>query len=214
MAVTIIDVSSDDNPANRTKSCSVTVTPVRTGNSLDLTSTESGDCSTVAIEVAIDLGVNLPGDGGWVQYTPSGEKTPAPVGLGEGGATSRFGCDFDTESDDPHISSTGEHVSVHGWWDDNFDDSCPYRATVTVWLKAFYCWNEALNWCAWITVGYNSHDVRAYNRSNDRVNARDYCNPATSYTSYQGIVDVEVIGQWDWSDKHYSPIREFLCNPS
>ena len=217
MAVTIIDVSSDDNPANRTKSCSVTVTPVRTGNSLDLTSTESGDCSTVAIDVAIDYGDSLPSDGAWAQYTPSEEESSAADASDESGATGRTvgGCDFDTRSDDPHMSSTNIHVSVHGWWVDNEwgVGDCPYRAWVTVWLKAYYCESQPWGPCTWRTVGYNRHAVRADNLASNRVNARSFCGPSTTQVGYRGTVDVDLIGQFDWPDRHNSTWRNFFCNP-
>ena len=63
LSVTLIDVSSDDNPADKTKSCSVTVTPVRPDNSIDLTSTVSGDCGTVAFDAALAFGDSLPSGG-------------------------------------------------------------------------------------------------------------------------------------------------------
>lgn len=212
MSMTLIDVSSDDNPADKIKICTVTASPVWVGNTLDLTFTESGDCDTVAIDVSLDFGDSGPGGGAWAPYTGPEEERSAPSGPGEGGAFGQASCVYTAGGDNPHISSAGPHVSVHGWWN-SWSENCPSRSRVKVWLKAFYCWNEALNWCAWITVGYKKHDVRARNLSGNWVNARDYCRPATTYTSYQGIVDVDLIGQRDPPDRRYSRIRDFLCNP-
>ncbi len=217
MSLTLIDVSSDDNPADITKTCSVTVAPIRPDNSFDLTVTESGECSTVAIDVDIDYGDSLSSNGAWAQYTPSEEESSTATDSGEGGVAGQAfgGCDFDTKSDDPHMSSTNIHVSVHGWWIDNEwgQGDCPYRARVTVWLKAYYC--ESIPWgpCTWRTVGYNRHDVRAWNLSSNRVNARSTCGPATAPVGYRGTVDVNLIGQSDWPDRHNSTWQNFYCNP-
>ena len=56
MSMTLIDVSSEDNPADITKTCPVTATPVRNGYALDVSLTELGACGTVAINIIVDYG--------------------------------------------------------------------------------------------------------------------------------------------------------------
>lgn len=215
LSVTLIDVSSDDNPADKTKSCSVTVTPVRPDNSIDLTSTVSGDCGTVAFDAALAFGDSLPSGGSWSQNNDKTEPEPSrPTGPPPGGFTGQIfgGCDFDTKVDHPHMSSTRIHVSVHGWWVANEED-CPSHAWVTVWLKAYYCVNPRLNLCNWYTVGHGRSTVPSYRNSSHRVNARSHCGPATSPVGYRGIVDVDLIGQIDWPDRKHSDFVNFYCNP-
>ncbi len=212
MAMTLIDVSSDDNPADITKTCSVTVAPIRPENSFDLTITESGECSTVAIDVDIDYGDSLSSNGAWAQSTETAADPPTTSGPSEDGVVGQASCVYKTGGDNPHMSSTRVHVSVHGWWN-AWSDDCPFRSTVKVWLRAYYCWNEAKGLCAWITVGYGKEDVRSRRPWGDWVNARRHCGPATKLVSYLGIVDVDLIGQRDPPDKRYSDIEEFFCNP-
>ncbi len=217
MSLTLIDVSSDDNPADITKTCSVTAAPIRPDNSFDVTITESGECNTVAIDVDIDYGDGLSSNGAWAQYAPSEDDSPTATDSGEGGVTGQAigGCDFDTKSDDPHMSSTNIHVSIHGWWVDNERGvgDCPYRAWVTVWLKAYYCESQPWGPCTWRTVGSNRYAVRAKNLSGNQVNARSFCGPSTTLVGYRGTVDVDLIGQFDWPDRHNSTTQNFFCNP-
>ena len=215
ISVTLIDVSSDTAAADKTKSCSVTVAPIRPDNSFDVAITESGECSTVAIDVDIDYGDSLSSNGAWARYTPSKDDSSTAAESDEGGVSGRFGCDFDPKSDDPHMSSSNVHVSVHGWWIDNEGGvgDCPYRAWVTVWLKAYYCESQPWGPCTWRTVGSNRYAVRAKNLSGNEVNARSYCGPSTTLTGYRGTVDVDLIGQFDWPDRHNSTWQNFFCNP-
>ena len=105
MSMTLIDVSSEDNPAEEGKICTVTVTPVWSGGALDLSSIESGDCSTVGTSVTLDFGDILPSDGVWAQsrLRPAAPSTPVVPREGDVGQS---GCDFETVSDHPHESST------------------------------------------------------------------------------------------------------------
>jgi len=212
MSLTLVDVSSEDNPANKTKSCTVTATPVWEDHAFDLSHTESGDCDTVDVSVGMTYGDAL---GTWRPYTPPEDGDPEPTtarSTNGQGIRGQSGCNYTTDGDPPHISSTGVHVSTHGWWtdDDNGNGGCPRLADVTVWLKAHAC-----HWwgCRWHTVSYNKQRVRARNLSRNWVNARDYCGPATSTTGYRGVVDVDLVGQWDWWDKYTTPHRNLWCNP-
>ena len=93
MSLTLINVSSDDNPADITKTCSVTAAPIRPDNSFDLTITESGECSTVAIDVAIDYGDSLSSNGAWAQSTETAADPPTTSGPSEDGVVGQArGC--------------------------------------------------------------------------------------------------------------------------
>ena len=209
MSMTLIDVSDEDHPADKAKSCTVTASPVRDDYGFDIATTESGHCDTVEFSIEMSYG-DLPAT--WTPYVePVGDEEESGVAGSTGsGVHGQASCNFGTHGDHPHISSTGVYVSVHGWWTDDGGD-CPHLADVTVWLKAYAC-----HWwgCRWYTVAKNKERVRARNIYRDWVNARDYCGPSTSPTGYRGVVDVDLVCQWDSWYKYTTPHKNLWCNPT
>jgi len=55
MSLTLVDVSSEDNPADRTKTCTVTAAPRVYGHAVEIVPSESGECDTVDYYVDLDL---------------------------------------------------------------------------------------------------------------------------------------------------------------
>ena len=116
MSLTLRDVSSEDNLADITKSC--TVTPIRPDNAIDLASTESGDCDTVAIAANLDFGDAHPSGGSWTAYQgpdvqPSDGTTS--VESEQPGAYGQSRCVFSSWVDYAHVSRNRRDVSTHGW---------------------------------------------------------------------------------------------------
>ena len=67
MSLTLIDVSSDDAPADNAKVCTVTATPTVTDSSIDVDESRVGDCSTVEAQIEVllpdSIGAGPPSDG-------------------------------------------------------------------------------------------------------------------------------------------------------
>jgi len=202
MSVTLIDASSDDIPADKTKSCSVTATPVRDAYALDVSLTEVGDCGTVGIEVEIDYGDTLPGGGTMEQIPESDTGSSVQTGdvvPGEGGFVGQASCNYTTEGDDPHISSSRNAVSAHGWWTTpGVSWHCPTYADVTVTLRLWVC-NSISGNCWWTTLNTGKKRVLAGGGSGKRANARTACSSSTP-VGYRSIIDVDLVGQSDPSD--------------
>ena len=110
-----------------------------------------------------------------------------------------FGCDYTTEGDDPHKS--GGDVSAHGWWE-NDDSDCPRYADVEVWLKAYVCLydgDEKVR-CEWETLDHDEKRLRQGGGRGKRTSVRHGCADSRQ-VSYMNIVDVDLVGMWDWPDK-------------
>ena len=214
MSLTLIDVSSDDNPADITKTCSVTATPVRNGYALDVTLTEAGDCGTVAIDVIIDYGGSHPAGFTLAQLSeseidPSTDTTA--VGPGQGGVAGQGSCTYTTEGDDPHLSSTNDAVSAHGWWTTpGVSWNCPSKADVTVVLQVWVC-NPFGDDCYYTAIAIGRKRVFPGGGSARRATARAFCYPSR-LISYQSIIDVDLVGQSDPPDvkKKEEDVR---CHP-
>ena len=213
MSVTLIDASSDNNPADKTKNCSVTASPVRDGYALNVSFTESGDCDTVAIDATIDYGGSLPGDVTPSQFSESDTEPTtdtSAVEPGQGGALRRSGCSYTTEGDDPHISSTEDAVSAHGWWTTpGVSWNCPSKADVTVTLRVWVCDPSE---CWWSTIGKGKKRVYPGGGSARRATARASCHDWDALIAYQSIIDVDLVGQSDPSDVKTKG-KQLRCRP-
>ena len=114
MTVTLIDVSNDDNPADRTKSCTVTARPVATGSSIDIEELRVGDCETVETQVDVALpasmGAGPPSNG------VSGQS--ARTAYGEMSGHEQFGIELFKSGVYVHyllVADTGT-VAAHTTW--------------------------------------------------------------------------------------------------
>ena len=112
-------------------------------------------------------------------------------------------CSYETRGDWPHRS--GADVSAHGWWI-YLSGSCPSQADVTVYLQQYWCdaWG-----CRWITRAQGAKRVYAGGGSANRANARKYCD-SSEYTGWRNVVDVDLVGVSDPSDKAYI-IQNVYC---
>lgn len=214
MSMTLIDVSSDDNPADRNKSCTVTASPGRDGYALDVTLSESGDCYTVEIDVVLEYGDTIPGGVAAAQLPESdlGSSTEiSDVGPDQGGVVGQTSCNYTTEGDDPHISSSRNAVSAHGWWETpGVSWNCPTYADVTVTLRLWVC-NSISGRCWWTTLNTGKKRVLAGGGSGKRATARTSCS-ASSPVGYRSIIDVDLVGQSDPNDVKINTVN-VRCRP-
>ena len=216
MSLTLRDVSSEDNPADITKRCSVTVTPIRPDNAIDLASTESGDCDTVAIAANLDFGDGHPSGGSWTAYQGSDVQPSdgtTSVESEQPGAYGQSRCVFSSWVDYAHVSRNRRDVSTHGWWEDDSSSACPEYDDVKVWLQSHWCRVPRDGHCYWQTESYNKQRVRAWDQGGRKVNARTVCKPATAVVRWRSKVDVDLVGHSDPPYQKYSPPRNLLCNP-
>ena len=216
MSMTLIDVSSEDNPADITKTCSVTATPVRNGYALDVSLTELGACGTVAINIIVDYGGSHPA-GVTLAQLPESENDPSTdttaVGPGQGGVLGQTSCNYRTEGDQPHISSSRpQAVSAHGWWIALRPKSnCPSKADVTVTLQMRVC-ERFSNDCWFSTIGKGKKRVYPGGGSSRRATARASCQSWDSKIAYRSIIEVDLVGQRDPSDVQIMQ-NELYCRP-
>ena len=213
VSLTLRYASSEAPPAGTSKTCTVTMTPMWKGPAIDLDIAESGECDRVATEAVIEIASDKRV---WAAYSESAEDTGKPADSAdstEPAVHGASGCRFSSWADWPHVSRNGRDTSVHGWWEDDSSFGCPRYADVTVLLQAHWCHVPARGQCWWQTIAYNKQRVRARDHGGQRVNARDYCRPATALVGYRGVVDVDLVGQSDPPDKVYTIPRNLLCNP-
>ena len=124
-------------------------------------------------------------------------------------------CNYTTEGDYPHISSSGLIASAHGWWENTSPSRCPEYAVVTIWLQARYCYfnpDGDPQWCWYRTVGHDKDRLRAGGGSANRVVARNACS-STQLVGYRSVIDVDLVGYPDGRGKTYK-YRNLNCHPS
>lgn len=185
MTLTLVDVSDEDYPADRAKSCTVTATPEAEGPIIEVDPSDSGDCDTV--DYHVDLA--FAGDGSeWMSRTGTEEEQSNPTDV-SGGLVGASGvpCRYSAITDYPHRS--GGDVSVHGRWYTVSWTDCPARATVKLWLKSFRCLPEGSSNCFWQTVKFKSAKIKPYNLSSNQVTARRTCR-SYQWTAFQPTVQV------------------------
>lgn len=127
-------------------------------------------------------------------------------------------CQHKGKSDRPHIShsrSGVREVSVHGWWI-ALNEDCPARADVWVALEAWSCTllsDGRLIDCHWKEMS-RSETRRVYpdGGSGNWVNTRHAC-ATTGRVSWRAVVDVDIPGQIDGSEKYYRR-RALTCYPT
>jgi hypothetical protein len=144
----------------------------------------------------------------------SGHFAPYPgravTPLAESGDITAGSCTYRQAVDNAHISSTAPRaVSVHGWWIHRAG-TCPSTANVDTYLQGYWCDQFG---CRWITVGYDSGDVRAGGGSGNRITARHQCSSASKTVGFRGYVDVDLNGVSDPSGYTYSPPQNLTCVP-
>lgn len=89
MSLTLVDISSEHNPADKSKGCTVTATPVHSGRAIDLESIESGQCETVDFQIDLDLDDDYTGCA-WASHSGEAEglsRMEPPLGSGAPPAT-------------------------------------------------------------------------------------------------------------------------------
>ncbi|CCF85303.1 conserved hypothetical protein [Nitrolancea hollandica Lb] len=108
---------------------------------------------------------------------------------------------------------SGTQVSVHGYWKNKSGaGTCPSKATVTVYLQAWYCYDYPYS-CYWATLTVDQEDVYAGGGSANRAAARWNC-ANNNTVGWRGYVDVDLIGWSDPAGYTYSDIVNLPCSPA
>lgn len=164
--------------------------------------------------------------GSYFTLAPSSEVT-APAqnpGLNQVRAALIFSsCLHEGESDDLHYSSSSsgiqQIISVHGWWN-ILNDDCPDKADVWVKLQAWQCTSWLVfRRCDWEDLNKSptrrikAKHIKGVRKGNYRVTARHTCASDTLVT-WRAVVDVDIPGQIDGSEKYYSDEFDFECYPA
>lgn len=121
-------------------------------------------------------------------------------------------CEHTGVSDDVHISRNRTDVSVHGWWR-ALNDECPEKAKVWVALQVYRCGVVSEGTiCYWHTVNKSKPKLLWPGTGNSaaRVNARFTCVTRRS-VSWRAVVDVDIPGEVDGSEKYYSAAYSRPC---
>jgi len=190
MSLTLVDVSSEDNPADRTKTCTVTAAPRVYGHAVEIVPSESGECDTVDYYVDLDLDNDYLGDTVWAPH--SGDSGGETFGSGDQSVSGASGsqCIFQARGDYVHVS--GRDVSAHGWWRSVTPRYCPEKAGVSVWLQSHRCYSGN-RVCWWQTIRYKREKIGAKNLTNRRVTARRTCSTYV-YTGFRSVVHAKPDG--------------------
>lgn len=121
-------------------------------------------------------------------------------------------CEHTGDSDDVHMSRNRTDISVHGWWRP-LNDECPERARVWVALQVYRCGtvSEGII-CYWHTVDKSKPKLLWPGNGNSaaRVNARFTCVTKRA-VSWRAVVDVDIPGEIDGSEKYYSAVYSRRC---
>ena len=126
-------------------------------------------------------------------------------------------CLHNGETDDLHYSNShsgSQQISVHGWWN-ALNDDCPEKADVWVKLQAWQCtvWHGYMH-CEWGDLTRSrTKRIRQGGGSSNWVNARHTCASAIR-VSWRAVVDVDIPGQIDGSERYYSRKFDFNCYPA
>ena len=126
-------------------------------------------------------------------------------------------CEHTGDSDDVHISTSFNRtdVSVHGWWRP-LNNECPEKANVWVALQVYRCGTVSEGTiCYWHTVNKSKPKLLWPGTGNSaaRVNARFTCVTRRS-VSWRAVVDVDIPGEIDGSEKYYSRAYDIPCTSS
>ncbi len=121
-------------------------------------------------------------------------------------------CVFTTRADDPHLSSTRDAVSAHGWWEiPGVDWGCPDYADVEVKLQVWSCNVLDPNDCYFKTFSERDLRVLAGGGSGKRTTARIPCS-MSGPIGYKSIVDVDLVDRSDPNDKEVAT-ENVHCRP-
>ena len=193
---------------------------------VSLTATVAASTAGAQEEPAAADQPTLSHQSGWSALAPSSEwSAPAQDSGRESSVTALWPwsspCRHEAEGDRPHISRYRgfEEASVHGWWN-ALNDDCPDKADVWVELQAVRCTELGiLVYCRWKKVDKSptarikpKFTNNIQNRSYGRVNARRVCT-STREVRWRAIVDVDIPGQIDGSEKFYSREVVLKCYP-
>ncbi|MCF6473170.1 hypothetical protein FAF44_32990 [Nonomuraea sp. MG754425] len=112
-------------------------------------------------------------------------------------------CYFKTKGDNLHISGSAFEASGHGWWV-NIDCSAT-KAVVTVQLQEYF---SDGTWRNRGTPGEKT--VRSGGGSVNRATGRAACD-SSKLTGWRSVIDVDLVGQPDDSDKLTTSAQNIYC---
>ena len=204
LTMTLIDASSEDNPADKTKSCKVSVSPaVSNDGPIDITPSESGDCDTVDYVVDLDFAHGGSNQNVWAAHPNATE--PATKETPESGFVGASGCFYTARAEYAHRS--GRDVSTHGWWYSPRGSGCPDKARVSVWLQGHRCayGNQV---CWWQTVKFKREHIGPKNITGRRVTPRRACATYVQ-TGYRTVTTVRPDGNNGYKTTYSIPVNVF-----
>lgn len=121
-------------------------------------------------------------------------------------------CNYASHGDDPHLSSSNDAVSAHGWWTvSGITWGCPEYADVEVQLQVWLCNVYNPNDCYWKTLNKSESRIRPGGGAGRRTTARILCS-TSSEIGYRSIIDVDLVGQSDPDDNVYKSAN-VRCRP-
>ena len=148
--------------------------------------------------------INLPQSGNYnvqVRYEGDGSRYTAQYGAWSNSLDFgfAFGCNYETRGDNPHLSSSGNAVSAHGWWWTNTRKKCPSHAHVEVWLEVYMCsydGNTRIS-CWWRQIDHDRQRVVPNGGSGKRTTVRKDCVHNNELITFRTFIDVDLEGVWD-----------------
>jgi hypothetical protein len=148
--------------------------------------------------------------------TPAPHPAPAPA-TAPAGSSALLGsvssgtvrsaaavCNFQTNGDYVHVSSSAFEASGHRWWT-NIDCSSATTAVVTVQLQEYY---SDGSWRNKGTVGKST--VRSGGGAGNRATGRGGCN-SSAVTGWRSVIDVDLVGLADDPGKLTTPSQDIAC---
>ena len=132
MALTLRDVSSEDNPASKTKSCTVTATSTVSASSIDVKEVMVGECATVESEINVSLAESM--NAGPPSNGISGQS--ARTAYGEMSGYEQFGLELFTSGVYVHYVVAGSTNTV--WADTTWRAERGTFSTYTLWAVRRY----------------------------------------------------------------------------
>ncbi len=152
--------------------------------------------------------INLPQSGNYnvqVRYEGDGSRYTAQYGAWSNSLDFgfAFGCNYETRGDNPHLSSSGNAVSAHGWWWTNTRKKCPSHAHVEVWLEVYICsydGNTRIS-CWWRQIDHDRQRVVPNGGSGKRTTVRKDCVHNNELITFRTFIDVDLEGVWDGSGR-------------
>ena len=119
-------------------------------------------------------------------------------------------CGFKANGDYAHISSTGDAISAHGWWDMTLNFRCPSQSVVVTTLFGF--WRESPTVGYFVEIGSDAQSLGPNNITGQNTTARRSCTQ-TSWVTYYSKVKVTLGDGSGRKDTKTTNEQDLFCYP-